>query len=141
MDCTEFAARFLQLACGLETVPWFTTADLEPIAIARGTYGNYLQFVAGSSEKTFTDIKPGDVFLWRIDDNEKNIHKGHVGVVESYNEPYVYIWEVLTSGFENNLNPGACSNCVRKSKYTRTKQALIEHKGWRGYFRPIINNK
>jgi hypothetical protein len=137
MDCTEFAARFLQLACGLEKVPWFTTSTLTSIAATKGIYEGYLQFIIGSNEEPFTDIKPGDIFLWRID-IENN---GHVGIVESYNEPYVYILESLTNSFESSLNTGTCSKCVRKSKYTRTGKALSGHEEWKGYFRPIITNK
>lgn len=138
MDCTELAARFVQLACGLEKVPSFSTAMLEPYAISGGMYGEYLQFIDGSDDENFTDMRPGDIFLWR------NSTSGHVGVVESYSEPYVYILEALTSGCESSLNQGTCTYCVRRSKYTRTGKALIKHgdgKDWKGYFRPVINNK
>jgi hypothetical protein len=66
---------------------------------------------------------------------------GHVGVVESYNEPYVYILEALTDGCESSLNQGVCTFCVRRSTYTKAGNALNNHDGWKGYFRPIINNK
>jgi hypothetical protein len=139
MDCTEFVARFLQLACGLEQIPQFATGDLAPVADAEGMYGNYLQFVAGSNNKTYTDIRPGDIFLWRTDNN------GHVGVVESYTEPYVYIIEALTTSCEASLNTGTCTYCVKRSKYTRIGNALLNHGDdaidWKGYFRPIINKK
>jgi hypothetical protein len=138
MDCTEFAARFLQLACGLTQVPSFSTAVLASVAESGGMYGNYLQFIIGSDAITFTDIQPGDIFLWR------NNQGGHVGVVESYREPHVYILEALTNSCEASLNTGSCSNCVRHSTYTRTGNALFNHgqgDDWKGYFRPILNDK
>jgi hypothetical protein len=139
MDCAEFATRFLQLACELEQIPQFTTGDLAPSAVSGGIYGNYLQFVSGSNGDGHTDIRPGDIFLWRTTDNG-----GHVGVVESYTEPYVYVLEALTTSCEASLNTGTCTNCVRRSKYTKTGNALLKHgdgRDWKGYFRPIINNK
>jgi cell wall-associated NlpC family hydrolase len=135
MDCTEFAARFLQIVCGLEKIPSFSTEMLKSYAEKGKKYGGFIEYVEGSDDEEFTDIQPGDVFLWRTDG------KGHVGVVKSYDGTHVHIIEALTRGYETSLNGGANEpkNQVRLSKYTRTGKALQGHAGWKGYFRPIIN--
>jgi hypothetical protein len=139
MDCTEFAARFLQIVCGLEKTPSFSTQMLAPYADKNKIYQNFMKYVEGSDATDFTDIQPGDIFLWRTDSS------GHVGVVISYDpeKDYVYIEEALTRGAEASLNggKGELKNQVRRSTYTRTGKALAGHTGWKGYFRPIVNTK
>jgi len=138
MDCTEFAARFLQIACELEKVPSFSTQILVPYAKNDKIYGGFMEFVEGSDATDFTDIRPGDIFLWRTKSS------GHVGVVVSYDpaNDYVNISEALTRGSEASLNgaKNELKNQVRHSTYTRTGKALAGHAGWKGYFRPIIKS-
>ena len=84
------------------------------------------------------DIQPGDIFLWR------NPNGGHVGVVKEYSNDVVSIIEAISSSGsaeERLYNSDSCKGCVRESKYTRLGNALKGHKGWIGYFRPIINTK
>ena len=137
MDCSELACRFLQLACGLDNVPNLTTADFADIAKIGSN--EYVQYIAGSKQNTYTDIKPGDIFLWR-----KKGGPGHVGVVKKYSNDVVTVIEAISSSGsaeESIQESGTRKGCVRESKYTRTGKALSDHDGWKGYFRPKINIK
>jgi hypothetical protein len=150
MDCTEFAARFLQIACQLDKVPAFSSSILATTFDEKNDYGGFLKYVEESGTKDFTDIQPGDVFIWyqaakEDEKGNKTKAKGHVGVVVSYDQENdrVHILESLTQGAERSLNGGKneLTNQVRHSVYTRTGKALSAHEGWRGYFRPIIKTK
>lgn len=137
MDCSELVCRFLQLACGLDYVPNQTTAKFAEI-VDKGD-NEYVQFIDGSEQNTHTDIKPGDIFLWR-----KKGGPGHVGVVKKYSNDVVTVIEAISSSGsaeESIQESGTRKGCVRESKYTRTGKALSDHDGWKGYFRPIINTK
>jgi len=134
MDCSELVCRFLQLACGLDYVPNLTTADFADIA--KIGCNEYLQYVVGSKQDTHTDIKPGDIFLWRTESGG-----GHVGIVKDYSNDVVTIMEAISSSGsreESKYNSGACKGCIRESKYSRLGNALVNHDGWKGYFRPIV---
>lgn len=141
MDCSEFVARFIQKATGLEEVPHpFTTSDIgDFIQGENDNFSDFLQLIPNSDDENFKDIKPGDVFLWR------NNGEGHTGVVISYDktaDKVLVIESIGSSGSrvpeENNcINDGYCSckGCVRKSLYSRTGNALQNHPGWKGYLR------
>ena len=134
MDCSELVCRFLQLACGLDNVPNLATADFADIA--KIGCNEYLQYVVGSKQDTHTDIKPGDIFLWRTESGG-----GHVGIVKDYSNDVVTIMEAISSSGsreESKYNSGACKGCIRESKYSRLGNALVNHDGWKGYFRPIV---
>jgi hypothetical protein len=140
MDCTEFAARFLQIACGLKEVPQITSNDLAIIARGESSdnnIANYFQHIEGSKKADFTDIRPGDIFVW-----SRSLGDEHVGVVESYNKEHdhVYILESIgkDGSGEEKYNKEAGVSKVRRSQYTRLGKALKSHEGWEGYFRPII---
>ena len=74
---------------------------------------------------------------------------GHVGVVESYNASLdqVTILEAIQNARGENLCPKDCKDnkgneivCtfqVRRSIYKRDGKALLQHPGWKGYFRLI----
>ena len=132
MDCSELVCRFLQIACGLDEVPLMTTADFKTLV----DVGNdYIQYIPNSRFESYSDIRPGDIFLWRRKD------EGHVGVVKEYDNDIVTIIEAIASGGsreERLYNSSTCKGCVRESKYTRTGNALMQHDGWQGYFRPIV---
>lgn len=137
MDCTELACRFLKVACGLEKAPLMSSSEFSNIA--NGGASKIIQYVNNSNKETHTDIRPGDIFLWKIDGGS-----GHVGVVKSYDpvaDVVTVIEAISSSGSaeERIQESGTCKGCVRESKYTRTGKALLRHKGWLGYFRPIIN--
>jgi hypothetical protein len=137
MDCTELACRFLKVACGLEKAPLMSSSEFSNIA--NGGASKIIQYVNNSNKETHTDIRPGDIFLWKIDGGS-----GHVGVVKSYDpvaDVVTVIEAISSSGSaeERIQESGTCKGCVRESKYTRTGNALWRHDGWKGYFRPIIN--
>ncbi len=143
MDCSEFSARFLQKACGLEEVPNPFNTDKMLESVEDGTFNEFMQHVEGSKELDFKDIQPGDVFLWSRGEGD-----GHTGVVISYNketDKVLIIEAIGSSGARspeesNCVSDGYCNckGCVRKSLYSRTGNALQSHDGWKGYFRPVI---
>jgi len=137
MDCSEFACRYLQQVCGLTEVPAKTTTDLVTYIDKEN---DLMEFIEGSDEEEFKDIRPGDIFLWKRDDGT-----GHTGVVVSFNTTtdQVTVMEAISSSgsCEEGLSKAIedyCKGCVRTSIYTRTGKSLINHKGWKGYFRPIV---
>jgi len=104
--------------------------------------GDYYCYIEGSNSKEFRDIRPGDMFIWKSG-------YGHVGVVESYNASLdqVTILEAIQNARGENLCPKDCKDnkgneivCtfqVRRSIYKRDGKALLQHPGWKGYFRLI----
>jgi len=139
MDCSEFAARFLQKACSLEEVPspFYTSHMLT--SMEDGSFDSFLQHVKNSEKEDFKDIRPGDIFLW-----SRSSSDGHTGVVVSYDketDKVVVIEAIGSSGAsEESLSKdldGYCIGCIRKSIYTRTGKALYKHAGWKGYFRAV----
>lgn len=139
MDCSEFAARFLQKACGLEEVPdpFYTSLMLD--GMQDGSLDSFLQHVKNSEKEDFKDIRPGDVFLW-----SRSASDGHTGVVVSYDKEtdMVTVIEAIgaSGAAEESLSKdleGYCKGCIRKSIYTRTGRALYKHAGWKGYFRAV----
>ncbi len=86
--------------------------------------------------------QPGDVFVWRYGDD------GHTGIVKEYiaEKDQVVVMEALGNGNDQ----GYCSaeqNVLNKDRgcgktvisiYSRKGNALIRHKGWKGYYRPLI---
>lgn len=143
MDCSEFAARFLQKACGLEEVPSPFYTSLMLSSMQDGSFDSFLQHVENSEKEDFKDIRPGDVFLW-----SRSSSDGHTGVVVSYDketDKVTVIEAIGASGAaEESLSKdieGYCQGCIRKSIYTRTGKALYKHAGWKGYFRAVTTTK
>lgn len=138
MDCSEFVSRFIQKACGLEKVPEYTTAYMSEKIEDKGD--NNIEYIEGSEDKGFKDIKSGDIFLWRDEGG------GHTGFVVSYDkttDKVTVIEAIGESGsqeevYSKNLE-GYCKACIRISIYSRTGKSLAGHSGWKGYFRPKIN--
>jgi len=134
MDCSELVCRFLKEACGLDKVELKNTESFNDMISEGGN--SYLRYLSNSNKSTYTDIKPGDFFLWRTTNG------GHVGVVKEYdneNDIVTVIEAIGNHGSrQEDYNPGACKGCVRVSRYTRTGEALSSHPGWKGYFRPIV---
>ncbi|MCD4834576.1 MAG: fibronectin type III domain-containing protein [Bacteroidales bacterium] len=140
MDCSEFVSRYLEKVCGLDEVPVIVTSTL--LDYSEGIQNEYLEYIEGSGDLDYKDIEAGDVFLWRTSSG------GHTGVVVSYDkstDKVLIIESIGTSGARspeegNCINDGYCDckGCVRKSLYSRTGKALIDHPGWVGYFRPIV---
>ncbi len=135
MDCSEFVSRYLQKVTGAEDVPNYTTANL---AVFTKKSSKLLEYVSRSDKKEFQDIQPGDIFLWRTEGVG-----GHTGVVTHFNKDkdQVTVMEAISrsgsreESFSISIS-GYCTNCLRKSVYSRTGDALYGHPGWKGYFRP-----
>ncbi|MEY1639431.1 hypothetical protein [Tenuifilum osseticum] len=139
MDCSEFVARFLQKACGLEEVPSPFYTSLMLSSMQDGSFDSFLQHVKNSEKEDFKDIRPGDVFLW-----SRSSSDGHTGVVVSYDKETDKVTVIEAIGIsgaaEESLSKdieGYCQGCIRKSIYTRTGKALYKHAGWKGYFRAV----
>lgn len=137
MDCSELVSRFIHKVTSIETVPFYTTNTLLNLYESSN---ELLEYVVGSDQEDFKDINPGDIFLWRTNSG------GHTGIVTSFNEAtdQVTILEAIGSSgsAEESLSQaisGYCQGCVRKSVYSRTGNALQNHQGWKGYFRPKIS--
>jgi hypothetical protein len=136
MDCSEFVSRFLQQVCGLDNVPAYKTSSM--LDLVKSGDGN-LEFIAGSDDEDYKDIKPGDVFLWRTSS------QGHTGVIVSFNSTNDQVSVIEAIGesgacqesLSKNLD-GYCKHCVRNSIYSRTGKSLVGHDGWIGYFRPKV---
>jgi hypothetical protein len=142
MDCSEFVSRYLKALGLFDEVPYFHTGQM-----ANSNFiienDDKLEYLFGSDEKAFNDIKKGDVFLWRRNIEEHGKNDGHTGVVLSYNQntKIVEVMEALGNGgsSDNTLNKGECVGCSRVSKYQKNGGALQGHAGWIGYFRPKAN--
>ncbi|MEM7487395.1 MAG: hypothetical protein AAF348_19475, partial [Bacteroidota bacterium] len=140
MDCSEFVSRYLKALGLFDEVPYFTTGEMATNNFKQENDGKLI-YLRGSELETFSDIKKGDVFLWRrnMDDHGKN--DGHTGVVLNYdqNTEIVEVMEALgnAGSSDNTLNTGECVGCSRVSKYQKNGGALQGHAGWVGYFRPI----
>ena len=135
MDCSEFVCRFIKEAGGFDKIPNMNTEVL--IDIAKGDKDSeYFEFVNGSNDEGFKEIKPGYVFIWRSGSN------GHTGLVEKYDKEkdQVHVMEAIGKwgSAQESLSKGLSNygkNKVRKSIYSRNGNALAKHDGWRGYLK------
>jgi hypothetical protein len=136
MDCSEFACRFLQIACGLEEFPPMSSGSLRD----KKDFSSYLKYIKGSDAIDFKDIRPGDIFVWSRSELD-----GHVGVVESYDpatDRVTILESIGESGSSEFLNGGKQPvSQVRRSIYTRLGGSLYGHEKWLGYYRPVVKTK
>ena len=142
MDCSEFVSRYLKALGLFDEVPYFHTGEMATSNFKQENDGK-LRYLRGSKLEAFSDIKRGDVFLWRRNLKEHGSDDGHTGVVLSYNQStkIVEVMEALgnSGSSDNSLNKDECVGCTRVSKYRKNGGALQGHAGWIGYFRPITN--
>ncbi|MGQ7946608.1 hypothetical protein [Flavobacterium sp. WC2509] len=97
-----------------------------------------IDFVSGSASKDFKP-KRGDVFVWRRLDGV-----GHTGIVYDFDEKTDLVTILEAIGYigsadetTNNNNGGySGKGSSRTAVYKRTGKALLNHAGWKGYFRP-----
>lgn len=151
MDCTELVARYLQIACGLPSVPRFYSEDLALAADKNEIFRGYLQYIENSADTTFREIHPGYIFVWR---RKEKVNKageitrkadGHAGIVVSY-DPAKDVVRVLESiGASGSAGASIINDekkdQVRCSEYPRTGKSLAGHEGWKGYSASIINTQ
>lgn len=149
MDCSEFVSRYLKAINVFDQVPNITTGTMVNTRAFEKRCNNMLEFMIGSEvlrkDNTFIP-QSGDIFVWRRSPEESPPYgDGHTGVVLSYDAQnnVVEVMEALgkSGSADNSRNKGACVQCTRLSKYSRTGNALTSHDGWIGYYRPIYKSK
>lgn len=146
MDCSELVSRYLyELEVGVNKSKnepiYMTTANMVNEKAFRKILGNENIDLVGREES----FKPqrGDIFAWGY--STGNSWNGHTGIVYKYDEKkdLVTILEAIgKSGSadesNNKLSNGGYNGfkVTRTAVYKRTSRALVNHKGWFGYYRP-----
>ncbi|MCV6630156.1 MAG: DUF4280 domain-containing protein [Flavobacteriaceae bacterium] len=138
LDCSEFVGIYLHKLGVMPTYKAIYTGNMITQNAFRKAIGSdMIDWVSGSDKEGFVP-KRGDIFVWR------NGNDGHTGIVYSHDatNDLVTILEAIgkygSRDSNTNANNGGYTknNCTRTSVYKRNKEALFEHAGWKGYFRP-----
>lgn len=139
-------SRYLKELGVFNEAPHITTADMIDDDSFKNRCNGKLRFIEeskGTKPHLYTFIpQSGDIFVWRYGIN------GHTGVVKEYiaEKDLVVVMEAIgypdekgyCSSEQNSLNlQRGCGKTVI-STYTRKGNALLQHRGWKGYYRPII---
>ncbi|PQL95929.1 CHAP domain-containing protein [Apibacter adventoris] len=146
MDCSELVSRYLyELEVGVNKSKnepiYMTTANMVNEKAFRKILGNENIDLVGKEES----FKPqrGDIFAWGY--STGNSWNGHTGIVYKYDETkdLVTILEAVGSKgsadeSQNTKANGGFSGKgqTRTAVFKRTSKALVNHKGWFGYYRP-----
>ena len=146
MDCSELVSRYLfELEIGINKSKnepiYMTTANMTTQIAFRKKLGNDNIDLVGKE----VSFKPqrGDIFAWGY--SGKNGWNGHTGIVYNYDEikDLVTILEAIgLSGSadesQNTIANGGFTGKgqTRTSVYKLNSKALVNHKGWFGYYRP-----
>lgn len=144
MDCSEFVARYLQ-TIGIATPRTsFNTSGMTSERVFRDSIKRYggidykVSYVLGSNFKGFTDIREGDIFVWKKDNGD-----GHTGIVKSFDAATrrVVIVEAIGTHWPCSsdlaLNSGRECGKVVQSTYNADGNSLAGHAGWIGYYRIV----
>jgi hypothetical protein len=146
MDCSELVSRYLyELGIGVNSAKnepiYLTTAGMTSEKAFRNKLGNDNIDLAGKD----ISFKPqrGDIFAWGFLDGKN--WKGHTGIVYKYDEKkdLVTILEAVgTYGSADESQNTAVNGgyphkgLTRTAVFKRTSKALVNHRGWFGYYRP-----
>ena len=146
MDCSELVSRYLyELGIGINKTKnepiYMTTADMTTEKAFRNKLGNENIDLVGKEES----FKPqrGDIFAWGYSTGSG--WSGHTGIVYKYDEKkdLVTILEAIGKNGSADESQNTVSNGgfpgkkqTRTAVFKRTSKALVNHKGWFGYYRP-----
>ena len=146
MDCSELVSRYLyELGIGINKTKnepiYMTTADMTTEKAFRNKLGNENIDLVGKEES----FKPqrGDIFAWGYSTGSG--WNGHTGIVYKYDEKkdLVTILEAIGKYGSADESQNTVSNGgfpgkeqTRTAVFKRTSKALVNHKGWFGYYRP-----
>ena len=137
LDCSELVSIYLYRLGITKSVKNIHTGIMTNESDFRKAIdSNSISFISGSDKSDFKPQK-GDIFVWRNGN-------GHTGIVYKYEEKkdLVTILEAIGNigareESQQIANGGSSKKgCTRTAVYKRTSQALCNHPGWKGYFRP-----
>ncbi len=143
LDCSETVGIYLhKLGVMPKLVSIHTGVMTTEEKFRKAIGSDDIDFVVGSKKQDFRPQK-GDIFVWRSGSS------GHTGIVYQYNEKtdLVVILEAIgekgsREEAQQAKNGGyPKTKCSRTAIYKRTGKVLFNHPGWKGYFRPKVNNK
>ncbi|MDQ2508983.1 CHAP domain-containing protein, partial [Acinetobacter baumannii] len=142
LDCSETVAIYLlKLGVTDKFYSIHTGVMLTENDFRKAIRSNKIEYVVGSKDLNFIP-QIGDIFVWRNGGG----HCGIVYDVDRQNDTVTILEAIgdVGSADENfNINNGGEKKvgCTRTAVYRRSGKALAQHRGWVGYFRPIISGK